>query len=41
MKKEQIEMTNAENFYNQKIKNKIFVFLYNFKILSFNVQKLY
>lgn len=41
MKKEQIEMTNAENFYNQKLKNKIFVFLYNFKILSFNVQKLY
>ena len=41
IKKEQIEMTNAENFYNQKLKNKIFVFLYNFKILSFNVQKLY
>jgi hypothetical protein len=41
LKKEQIALTNAEIFYNQKIKNKIFIFLYNFKILSFNVQKLY
>ena len=40
-KKEQIHIANAQNFYNQKIKQKLFVFLFNFKILSFNVQKLY
>lgn len=40
-KKEQIQIAKAQNFYNQKLKNKIFVFLFNFKILSFNVQKLY
>ncbi len=37
LKKEQLEFSNALSFYNQKIKKRIFYYLYKFKIVSLQV----